>query len=150
MKKSIIGSEYEFSLRTLLLLNKLSKYDLNERQIALIDFIAVYAHDFDLAESNLHAEGTFRFSEFSVRYELAKKSVHYLAIKGLIDINSNTKGLNFSINEFGKSICKDISTEYSDNYIEYLGFVETVYSPFEYATLSGLINEKAIKSIQEV
>ena len=43
MNESTIGSTFEISLRILLMLNCLFPLQLDEQQIGMIDFIAVYA-----------------------------------------------------------------------------------------------------------
>ena len=66
MKEStLLGSEFESSLRVLLLLDELRDMSLDESQIACIDFIAIYGADFMILDENLHGNGLFRFSEFS-------------------------------------------------------------------------------------
>ena len=71
MKEStLLGSEFESSLRVLLLLDELRDMSLDESQIACIDFIAIYGADFMILDENLHGNGLFRFSEFSAKSKL--------------------------------------------------------------------------------
>ena len=65
MKEStLLGSEFESSLRVLLLLDEFQNKPLDEIQIACIDFIAIYGADFMISDENLHGNGLFRLVSF--------------------------------------------------------------------------------------
>ena len=67
MNTSALGSTFEISLRILLLLNEVHGTSLDEQQIGAVDFISVYAADFDLLDENLHGYSNYRFSEYPAR-----------------------------------------------------------------------------------
>lgn len=62
MNTSALGSTFEISLRILLLLNEVHGTSLDEQQIGAVDFISVYAADFDLLDENLHGYSNYRFT----------------------------------------------------------------------------------------
>lgn len=79
MIDSVVGSAFEMSLRILLMLKELYAFELDDQQIATIDFIAVYAADFGLMDENLHGYNSYRYSEYP-----ARKFVVTLALKNLV------------------------------------------------------------------
>lgn len=102
MKEStILGSQFESSLRVLLLLDELHNKYLDEMQIACIDFIAIYGADFMILDENLHGNGLFRFSEFSAKSELIALSIKQLVLDGLVTFTANQNGYSYSINSNG-------------------------------------------------
>ena len=117
MKEStLLGSEFESSLRILILLDELQNKTLDELQIACIDFIAIYGADFMLLNQNLHGNGLFRFSEFSAKSKLVTQSLKKLVLGGFITFTANKKGYAYSINSEGHKIANKLNDSYSEEY----------------------------------
>lgn len=113
MKEStLLGSEFESSLRVLLLLDELQNKSLDELQIACIDFIAIYGADFMILDENLHGNGLFRFSEFSAKSKLVTRSLKKLVLDGFITFTTNKKGYSYSINSEGHGIANKLNDSY--------------------------------------
>lgn len=116
VSSELIGSTFESSLRILILLDELQDYKLDELQIAVIDFISIYAADFNLLDENLHGYGLFRYSEFSSKLKLASLSLKSLVLKSLVNFYPDTKGYLYSISHTGKEVVQQINNAYSDQY----------------------------------
>lgn len=116
VSSELIGSTFESSLRILILLDELQDYKLDELQIACIDFISIYAADFNLLDENLHGYGLFRHSEFSSKLKLASLSLKSLVLKSLVNFYPDTKGYLYLISHTGKEVVKQINNAYSDQY----------------------------------
>lgn len=111
-----IGTEFESSLRILLILNELKNLQLDEKQIVCIDFIAIYAADFELLDENLHGNGLFRFSEFSAKSRLISNSLKKLVLNSAISFSTNKLGFLYFANTSGNNIVNKINDEYSNQY----------------------------------
>ena len=109
MNASTIGSTFEISLRILLMLNCLSPLQLDEQQIGMIDFIAVYAADFGLLDENLHGYSNYRFSEFPARKQPIQVALRDLILDEYVHLTSNSKGYEYAITAAG-NYCRTIKT----------------------------------------
>ncbi|MBP3783492.1 MAG: hypothetical protein J6I68_09615 [Butyrivibrio sp.] len=113
---SVIGSTFEMSQRILILMNCLPDIELDESQIAAIDFIAVYAADFELLDENLHGYGNYRFSEYSARKPIVSCAVRQLVLNRLLCMNTRDSGFTYTISDTGKERCEKIRNSYAKEY----------------------------------
>ena len=116
---SVIGSNFELSLRLLLLLSK-SPFALDEKEIATFDFITTYAEDFNIDTCNLNGHHKFRFSEFPYRVSRVKNVLKTLVINKLIIVSFDKHGFLYSISDLGQSIIEKLNTKYSNKYLSIL------------------------------
>lgn len=150
MNESAIGSTFEISLRTLLLLNELSPAKLDEEQIGAIDFIAVYAADFGLLDENLHGYSNYRYSEFPARKQMISLALKDLVLGGYIRLYPTSHGYGYSLVELGKTVCSKLTSGYAK---EYTLAVKSVVNRFDRADEVAMIkeiNRLTIHSLQEV
>ncbi len=150
MNESAIGSTFEMSLRILLMLNELSPAQLDEQQIAAIDFIAVYASDFGLLDENLHGYSNYRYSEFPARKPMVSASLKNLVLDGYVQLYPTSSGYRYSHTETGKMICTKLTSGYAT---EYILAVQSVVDKFGKANVADMLNEinrLTIESLQEV
>lgn len=149
MKKiEIIGSVYEYAFRVLLLLDELEDTSLDELQISIIDFMAIYAGDFIPDARNIHGSGAFRFAEFPAKRQLAREALHFLVRHSLIDFEQNIYGLNYKTNKLGKEFCKKLSSEYTYIYRGYIKKIKSSFFIFNTSELLELINQKAYAHLE--
>lgn len=147
--KILIGSSFEISLRMLLMLNELSDFALDDQQISAIDFIAVYASDFNILDENLHGYGSYRFSEFPSRIQLVSVALKRLVLDEDILFAPNKKGYAYKISRFGKEKAKAFSSSYSDEYKIAIRAVISNYDIFNVHTMMNAINQHTLTSLQE-
>ena len=81
---NILGSQFEASLRILLLLEAVQNKTLTAGAIVALDYITVYSHDFGFSESNLHGESKYRFGEFASRRQTILSALKQLVLDGLV------------------------------------------------------------------
>ncbi|SDL36053.1 hypothetical protein SAMN05216520_104102 [Kandleria vitulina] len=149
MKEStLLGSEFESSLRVLLLLDELEQKSLDEMQIACIDFIAIYGADFMILDENLHGNGLFRFSEFSAKSKLVTQSLKKLVLNGFISFTANKKGYSYSINAKGHEIANDLSDSYSEEYKIAVREVSTVFPSLNASAMQKQIYKITMNSLE--
>ena len=149
MKEStLLGSEFESSLRVLLLLDELEQKSLDEIQIACIDFIAIYGADFMILDENLHGNGLFRFSEFSAKSKLVTRSLKKLVLYGFITFTAKKKGYSYSINAKGHEIANDLSDSYSEEYKIAVREVSTVFPSLNASAMQKQIYKITMNSLE--
>lgn len=115
-KSLLLGSVYEASLRILLLLDQLDGKELDEQQIACIDFLAINSRDFNLLDENLHGDGPLRLEEFSTKKALISSAIKNLVMCRLIDFKPSSNGFTYSINFSGRSKARSFLSDYSNKY----------------------------------
>ena len=147
MKEStLLGSEFESSLRVLLLLDELEHKSLD--QIACIDFIAIYGADFMILDENLHGNGLFRFSEFSAKSKLVTRSLKKLVLDGFITFTANKKGYLYSINSQGREIANNLNASYSEEYRIAVREVNTAFPSLNASAMQKQIYKTTMNSLE--
>lgn len=116
-EKSVIGSTYEISQRILLMMASTPDLSLDEFQITALDFIAVYAGDFDILDENLHGYGNYRFSEYLSRKTLVSDALRQLVLSRFLAIHTTESGYSYSISDSGMAFFKKIDNSYAKEYV---------------------------------
>lgn len=147
---SVLGSPFEMSMRILLMLDEMIKIELDEQRICALDFIAVYAADFNLLDENLHGYGNYRYSEYPARKNLAKQALKILVLNGTISFSPNQNGFTYKISESGHKVCKGLTSSYAEEYRIAVRAVSMKYDISNGKDLLNDINHYTIRSLQEV
>lgn len=114
----ILGTTFEAYLRVLILFEAANQDTLKEETITALDFITVYAKDFDITDFNLHGENKYRFGEYPYRRELVQSAVKRLVMDGLIDVLQTSDGYDYRLNQKGIEFSLNLQSDYADNYYE--------------------------------
>lgn len=149
MNNTIIGSDFELSLRILLLLNEYSPSELDEQQIGAIDFISIYAADFGLMDMNLHGNNSYRYSEYPARKHVISSALKDLILDGYVLLRPTNNGYIYSITNTGKKVCEKLSSSYSEEYRLSLQAVKTRYDNGNLALMSKDIKRLTALSLKE-
>ena len=150
MNESAIGSAFEISLRILLMLNALSPAKLDEQQIGEIDFIAVYAADFELLDENLHGYSNYRYSEFPARKQMVSSALKNLVLDKYVRLYPTSSGYRYSLLESGKMVCSKLTSGYAKEYILAIQSVVDRFDKADAAIMLKEINRLTIQSLKEV
>lgn len=146
---TVLGSPFEISFRILLMLNEIGNVELDVQRICAIDFIAVYAADFNLLDENLHGYGNYRFSEYSARRDLVTLALKILVLNGTIIFLSTRNGYVYKLSEAGKNVCHCLIDSYSDEYcIAIRAVLKNIDISDDRAMLTH-INQHILYSLQE-
>ena len=148
MKAAAIASSFEMSLRILQMLNILRDTPLSGEQIGAIDFIAVYAADFDLLDENLHGYNPYRYSEYPARRALVSDAIKGLALDGYVALRSMRDGYRFQITQAGAAACNNISNSYATEYEIAIREVARGFNIHDLGQLKSAINEKTLESLK--
>lgn len=145
---TILGSQFETSLRILLLLEAMHGEALSEIVIAELDFITAYSQDFGITESNLHGDNKYRFGEFASRSAMVRSAIKQLVLDRLVEVLQTAGGFNYKLSDEGLEFVSALSTEYADTYYETAIQVITAVGKSD-RILGDMINRRAIASIRE-
>ncbi len=148
-KTNVLGSPFEMSLRILLILNEAKGIELGIQRISAIDFIAVYAADFNLLDENLHGYGNYRFSEYPARKDLVSSALKILVLNGTISFLANQNGFVYKITENGRRVCRDLTNSYSEEYKIALRAVFRNYDMTNDTSMFRDINRYTLHYLQE-
>ena len=146
--KGILGGQFETSIRILVLLEAAYESKLTEGEIIALDFIVLYARDFGIADTNLHGDNQYRFSEFPALRELVKQGIKDLVLDRLIDVAQTQMGFQYSISSSGFSFSSKLDSLYANEYYNFaLNVMNTMKNKSE-EELTAIINQRAINSVQ--
>ena len=145
---NILGSQFEASLRILLLLEAAQNETLTAGAMVALDYITVYSHDFGFPEPNLHGEGKYRFGEFASRRQTITAAIKKLVLDGLVLATRSSSGFHYKLSSDGFDFAESLNTEYADAYHEIAVNVIASLGKSEH-TLGEMINQKSIASIRE-
>ena len=145
----IFNSPFEISLRILLILEHAKDKYYSTDMLASIDFISVYGCDFGIANSNLHGDSLFKYSEFATRRVLVQDAVKKLVLKGLISVSCNTNGFTYSNSSIGITYCKKLESDYANTYREVVSKTINFIQNKSEKVILNIINEHSIRSLKK-
>ena len=145
---SVLGTQFEASLRVLVLLEAAHEEMLTEGEIVAFDYIAAYAHDFGVAVTNLHGDSQYRFNELVARRELIKRGIKNLVLDGLVAVEKTNQGFLFSITPEGFSFVFNLDNTYANDYYDVVVNVMASFRGKSEDALFRIINQRIIKSVQ--
>jgi len=147
--KRILGSPYEMSLRVLLMLAEAHEQSLTLDKIAVLDFMAVYASDYGLSETNLHGFSRYRFGEFSGRRELVRNGIKQLVLNGSVDVLPTDNGYEYVISESGLGFISNMKCDYACTYRKLISEVLMSVEDKSDQALFGVVSQRTINSLRE-
>lgn len=146
---NIFNSPFEVSLRVLLILNEYEGLSLTADKITIADFISVYGASFGIAETNLHGDSIFKFSEFATRRHLIQQAIKLLVIKGLIIVEFNKNGFTYTITNNGIKYCNSLESDYANSFREMVNKSRMHIVEHSEKDLLNMINEYSINSFKK-
>lgn len=146
---NLFNTEFEFSLRVLLILEAAREQMLTEDMLAATDFISVYGKEFGMADKNLHGDNKYKFSEFTLRRELVLKGIKYLVLNDLIHVTPSTKGFSYSINQNGLRYISNFASDYAESYRRVLKQTLMFIVNKTERDMLNFINHRSLSSLRE-
>lgn len=111
----VFNSEFEISMRILLLLSTYNK-PLNAGYIKAIDLLSIYGKQYGISDSNLHGDSSYSFSEVAARHDIIAKSLKSLVKSNLVNVRSSSEGYIYQINQNGIECCNKMTSDYALEY----------------------------------
>lgn len=139
----IINSVFEISMRLLLMLSIDKNQTRTMDSLVLADFITNYSKEFGIAESNLHGNNEFSFTEIASRRAIAREAIKSLVLDGLVAARSSKDGFQYEISAIGIAFCKSLTSDYAQEYLSYARNANEYMSEKTEAELLAIISKKA-------
>lgn len=144
----LFNTQFELSLRAVLMLAAAERKDMTLDRIAVYDFIAIYGSYFGITENNLHGENDYSFSEFASRREILNEALKNLVLDGLVQAKHRKLGFCYEITEVGRTFCNKQSTEYANAYKTMVFNTNQKYGSFTEIELLTMISKKAKEALR--
>lgn len=145
---NIFNTEFELSMRILLILNVNDRKKRTIDNLVGIDFITVYGKDFGVSNYNLHGDNNYRFSEYTTRRDMFFKTIKNLVIQNLVEVSCLKSGFFYKITEEGKYFCNALNDDYAVEYTTILYNTIKYVADLKDRELLRKINEFSIKSLK--
>ena len=146
MRNSVINSELETEVRTLLLLSSARKKALTLERIVALDFIVCYAGSFQFPYLNPQGDNRYMFAELGSRRERIRAAIKDLVLRGLVDVHFDS-GYCFSISDRGSAFIRKLKSEYAIQYKKIAQDAISRYKAYSDADLDRIIHNSAVSSI---
>lgn len=117
-------------------------------RISAYDFITIYSRYFGLSNTSLHGDNDFGFSELASRRKLIQEALKSLVLDGMISVLRKNDGFHYSINAKGRTLCGNLTTEYSTAYRLLAEKVMQKYDSMSEVTVLNLISKESTKALR--
>ena len=144
----VFNSEFETSLKIMLMLFAVHPQPLTADRIVCYDFISTYGSEFGVYTVNLNGENSYRFEELGARRIRAMQALKSLVLDGLTDIRKTTEGFQYVSNVSGNSIAQSLTSEYAKQYIEAVKGTHKAFQTITDIELVTEINRKSVRLIR--
>lgn len=143
----IFNSDFELSLRMLLILYNNRYKSLNCTEIVSYDILTIYGQNYNLSENNLNGNNPYSYLEYLNRQLDSEKTIKKLIIKGYVKINYSNKGYTYSITDEGATFVESLESQYATEYLEINKLILNKYkniSDYDFdKILTNINNEEA-------
>ncbi len=112
---NVFNTEFEVSLRILLLLDCLDKGVTTDRATAL-DFIALYGKEFGITDDNLHGDNRLGFSELTAKRQMIHTTMKSMVLDGWLTVSNTSKGFSYSLSKGAFKAAKRLKEGYPAAY----------------------------------
>lgn len=141
--RNLYNTSFEVSLRALLLLDKCNRA-INVDTLTYLDFMSVYAKDFDVSEINVNGENRYKHGELSARRRMINSAIKRLVLDRFVKVTVSDSGMLYGINKLGKEYVKQLDSEYATEYSHAAEQVIKKYGHLSDKELMQILNENAI------
>lgn len=144
----LFNSTFEVSLRALLLLSQTAGVSMTIDRLVAYDFISLYSHNFDLADSNLHGDNEYSFSELSARRTVMQAALKELVLDGLVKAIRGKNGFCYEITDAGDAFCKKQTTDYANTFRQLAKTTHNKFSKLTEVEIMAVISQKATYALR--
>lgn len=143
MNNNLFNTVPEISARLLVVL---SLNEMTLQHAECLDFMTIYAHDFDNRLNSLHPNNYNRSADLPALSPIYNKSINYLCLKGLVSILSTRNGIIYKVCDIADKYINLFDGEYINTYKFNLRILYDKYnvsSDLElYKTIVDTMNQK--------
>lgn len=117
--------------------------------LTLADFITNYSKEFGIADSNLHGDNEFSFSEIALRRISAQEAIKTLVLDGLVIVHQSEDGFKYSISPTGITFCKTLTSVYAQEYRAFAEKTNTFMDEKTESELLAIISKRTSTSLRK-
>lgn len=140
--QKLFNTEFEVSMRLLILLDSIS--NLNEDELAYLDFFSIYSKSFNFENDNLNGDCSFPINEITIQRKLIKNAIKDLVLKSFIKVNyDKIKGYVYSVTDDGYSYVRKIDDPYSRQYQQNVRIIKNSISPISILKLKEIAAQRS-------
>ncbi|OQA63729.1 MAG: hypothetical protein BWY38_03123 [Ignavibacteria bacterium ADurb.Bin266] len=140
--QKLFNTEFEVSMRLLILVDSIG--NLNEDELAYIDFFSIYSRTFNFGNDNLNGDCSFPVNEITIQRKLIKNAIKDLVLKSLIKVSfDNIKGYVYSVTNQGYSYVRKIDDSYSRQYQQNVRLIKSKLSPISILKLKEIATQRS-------
>lgn len=143
----IFNTQFEISIRLLLLLDEVG-VKISSTRASILDFVATYGKDFGIAESNLHGNNSFSFSEYSSRKKATDGAFKILVLEEYASPLYSKSGFSYKISCKGKQFCQQLNDDYADIYRQNIRHAQEAFDKYSDRALMRHINDYALVKLK--
>ena len=144
----LYNSTFEVSLRALLLLSQTTDMNVTIDRLVAYDFISLYSRHFDLADTNLHGDNEYSFSELSTRRAVMQTALKELVLDGLVKATRRKDGFCYEITDTGTAFCKKQTTDYANTYRQLAKATHKKFIKMTEVEIMAVISQKATQALR--
>lgn len=126
----LFNTEFETSLRLILLLKIAGKSGLSVDRAAIADYAAIYSKNCGLSDKNLNGDAVYSFSEFATKRLLVSNALITMVRCGIANVRTTGKGFIYVLSEDGKIAASKMQSSYATSYLRFakesLGYFKNV------------------------
>ena len=147
MDNKIFNTTFEVAMRLLLMLSTTENVSRTIDNLVIADFITNYAKEFGIADSNLHGDNEFSFTEIAARRNIANKAIKSLVLDNFITVSQCTDGFHYTVSELGRNFCNSLTSDYANEYRLFAYKTNTYMKSKSESELLSLISQKATETL---
>lgn len=146
----VFNTEFETSLKILLLLAAVETESITIERIVCYDFISTYGRSFSVYGIDINGENSYRYEEIGARRIRATQAIKSLVLDGLVVVEKSSDGFKYAVHLAGKTIARSLTSEYGKSYAEAVKKTHSKYHAYTDMELITEINKKSVQLIRGV
>ena len=146
----IFNTEFEVSLRLILLLRMAGKVGLSVDRAAITDYASIYSKNCGLSSENLNGDSSYSFSEYATKRLLVSDALTAMVRNGIVTVKTTGKGFLYYLSDLGKNAASKITCSYATSYMKYAKQSLSYFKEIDDDRLMDSFNAIASRSLCEV
>ena len=140
--KKLFNTEFEVSMRLLILINSISS--LNEDELAYLDFFSIYSKTFNFTNENLNGDCSFPINEITLQRKLIRNALKELVLKSLVKVSfDGEKGYIYSATNEGMTYVSRVNDSYSLQYQSNVRIIQQSIYPIKISKLKEIAAQRS-------
>ena len=145
----VFNSEFEVSLRILIILSELKPKQLSLEKIESYDFASIFGKALGISEYNLNGDGLYSFAEFLSRRPRIEESLRNLVLSGLALATAGKNGFLYSASEQGIAAAGNLKNSYAIKYKYELKKAVSFFRHISDEEMIATISDMAVRDLRK-